>query len=302
MGASYPKVFLFLHGLLHSPPKYMWQKIRRWGVEIYAFLTAPFVVKNCLSMLALVAGLFLMTFWWLKCYTHHGSSVEVPVLSDMSVREAQRKARAQDFSVVVSDSVYITGKAPGEVISQNPKAGSRVKEGRTIYLTVTKNNPDILKLPLLANGDDYDLYSRKISRMGLNPRVLARVADPKVSANIILHVLYRGDTITKRIQQGYAVEMGSTIDFIVSEEETSVVNIPDCTCQTYDAAKFLLETSSLSLGTVIRDATVTSPESAYVWRQKPAFDPNGTLRKGEIVDLYLTQEKPKDCANRAIEE
>lgn len=279
----------------------MWQKIRRWGIELYAFLTAPFVVKNCLSMMAFVSLLFLMTFWWLKCYTHHGRSLEVPNLVDLNIREAQRKARAKDFTVVVGDSAYVSGKAPGIVIAQNPKAGSRVKEGRTIYFTITKNNPDILKLPLLSGGDDYDLYSRKLSRMGLNPRVIARVANPRLSPNFILEVLYRGDTITSKISQGYAVEMGSTVDFIVSEEENTVVNIPDCTCQTYDAAKFLIETSGLTLGTIIKDASVTNPAAAYVWRQKPAFDPNGAMRKGELIDLYLTQEKPKNCASGATE-
>ena len=226
----------------------MWSKIRRFGVEIYCFFTAPFVAKNCLGMFALLGGLFMLTFWWLKCYTNHGESVQVPSYVGMGLRDAARKARSRNFSVAISDSLYVAGKPPGEVLAQNPKPESQVKEGRTIYFTVAKNNPDIIKLPELSGGDDYDLYSRKLSRIGLNPRIAARVADPRLEPNTIVAVIYRGDTITRQIARGYKVEMGGTIDFVVSEQVTMTVFIPDCVCQTYDAAKFLIQTSNLSVG------------------------------------------------------
>lgn len=273
----------------------MWQKIRRFGVELYAYLTAPFVVKNYLGMLALLAGLFTLTFWWLKCYTNHGESVQVPSYVGMDLREAARKARSRNFDVAVSDSIYMPGKAPGEVIMQDPKAESRVKEGRTIYFIVTKNNPDIIKLPALAGSDDYELYSRKLSRLGLKPRIISRVADPKVEPNVIVQVLYRGDTITRDIRRGFTVEMGATIDFVVSEAVTLTVSIPDCVCQTLDAAKFLVQTSDLSVGAIIPNGTVTDPETAYVYRQSPKYDANGIMRKGEQIDLYITQDKPREC-------
>ena len=272
----------------------MWEKIRRFGVEVYCFLTAPFVVKNCLGVLGLFGSVFLFTFWWLKCYTNHGESVQVPSYVGMSLRDAARKARSRNFSVAISDSIYVAGKAPGEVLAQNPKAESLVKEGRTIYFTVAKNNPDIIKLPDLTDGDDYDLYSRKLTRMGLKPRIAARVADPS-ETNTIVSVIYRGDTITREIARGYKVEMGATIDFVVSDKVMLNVSIPDCICQTYDAAKFLIQTSNLSVGSVIKDGTVTDPESAYVWRQNPGYNASETMRVGEQIDLYLTQAKPAQC-------
>lgn len=273
----------------------VWQRIRRFGFELYAFFTAPFVAKNILGMIGLITGLFLLTFWWLKCYTNHGESLQVPSYVGMTYREAARKAASRDFSVAVSDSVYVPGKPPGEVLSQNPLAESRVKEGRTIYFTVAKNNPDLIKLPSLSSGDDYEIYSRKLTRLGLKPRILARVADPKLDPNTITAVIYRGDTITRKIPRGVTVEMGGTVDFIVSEEVTLTVNIPDCGCQTLDAARFLIQASNLSVGSIIKDGTVTDEQNAYVYRQTPRFDPNGTMRVGEQIDLYLTQEKPKNC-------
>ena len=277
----------------------MWQKIRRFGVELYACFTTPFVLKNCLGMVGIMAGLLMLTFWWLKCYTNHGESVQVPSYKGMSFREAARKARSRDFGVAVSDSIYVPGEPPGQIVSQDPKPNSRVKEGRTIYFTVTKNNPDLLKLPSLKNGDAYEIYSRRLTRMGLKPRIVARAADPGVGANTIIDVIYKGDTITEKLRyNAVPVEMGATIDFVVSEEVTLTVNMPDCVCNTLGEAKFLLQTSELSIGTVIKDGTVSDPENAYVYRQSPKYDPNGTMRKGEPIDLYITQDRPASCDGR----
>jgi beta-lactam-binding protein with PASTA domain len=273
----------------------IWQRLRRAALEVYFFFTAPWVLANCLGMAGALAGLLVITFWWLKCYTHHGESVQVPSYIGMGFREAAKKARARDFSVAVSDSIYQPGKPPGEVIDQNPKPESQVKEGRTIYFTIAKNNPDIIKLPDLAGGDDYDLYSRKLSRLGLKPRIAARVADPRLEPNTIIDVIYRGDTITDRLRRGFQVEMGGTVDFVVSEKVTLAVSIPDCVCQTLDAAKFLIQTSNLSVGTIIKDPSVDDENNAYVYRQSPVYDPNGKMRVGEQIDLYLTQQRPVDC-------
>lgn len=273
----------------------IWLAIRQAGFEVYSFLTAPFVVRNCLGLIGFFSGLLLLTFWWLKCYTNHGESQEVPNFVGMGYRAASAMAMSSDFDVVVNDSIYVPGKPPGQVLAQNPTPGSRVKEGRTLYFTVAKNNPDIIKMPDLVGSDDYDLYSRKCVRLGLKPRVLARIADPKLSPNTIVAVLFQGDTITEEIRNGYRVAMGATIDFIVSEQVALTVEIPDCVCQTYDAARFLLSSSNLSVGAVIHDGTVVDQLTAYVWRQTPQFDPEGTMRVGEQIDLYLTQERPAGC-------
>ena len=277
----------------------MWQKIRRFGVELYAFITTPFVLKNCLGMVGLMTFFLMLTFWWLKCYTNHGESVQVPSFVGMSFREAAKKARAKDFSVAVIDTIFIPGEPPGQIVLQDPKPNSRVKLGRTLYFTVTKNNPDILQLPDLKAGDDYEIYARRLTRIGLKPRIVARAADPNVGPNTIVAVIYKGDTITEKLRMhAMPVEMGATIDFVVSEEVTLTVNMPDCVCHTLSEARFLLQTSELNLGTVTKDASVDDEENAFVYRQTSKFDPNGTMRKGEQIDLYITQERPASCEGK----
>jgi len=89
--------------------------------------------------------------------------------------------------------------------------------------------------------------------------------------------------------------MGATIDFVVSEEVTLTVTIPNCVCNTLSEAKFLLQTSELSIGRVMADQVLDDEENGYVWRQSPKYDPNGTMRKGEKIDLYITKDRPASC-------
>lgn len=247
-----------------------------------------------MGVIGLFAGLFFLTLWLLKCYTHHGDSQQAPDFVGMNIREAAVRAKTRGLRLLANDSIYVAGKAPGEILAQTPKANSRVKSGRTIYVTVTKNNPDIIRMPNL-DGDDYDLYSKKLRLLGLKPRIYARVPDPKVEPNSIIHVLVRGDTITHKLKYGYKVEMGAVIDFIVSEQVLINVEIPDCVCLTYDEARFIIQTSNLNVGAVIKDATVVNELSAYVWRQSPPYSPTELMRVGEQIDLFLTQEEPARC-------
>jgi beta-lactam-binding protein with PASTA domain len=274
----------------------IWQLIRRIGLEIYFFFTAPYVLKNCLGMFSFVFFLGTLLLWWLQCYTNHGESVEVPNYVGMSLREATRSANMRGFDVEITDSLYLPGKAPGSVITQSPIAGSQVKEGRRLYITVAKGAADLVRVPGLLGNEDYDLFSKQCSRLGIKTRIAARVPDPQLDPNNIMEVIHRGDTITNAVKRGsYQVEMGATLDFVVSEAANNTVAIPDARCQTYAAARFLIESSDLTVGAVIKDATVTDPTTAYVWKQSPAYDANGTVKVGQAIDLFLTQELPQGC-------
>ena len=52
-------------------------------------------------MAATMAGLLLLTFWWLKCYTNHGESVQVPSYVGMGFRQAKRNAQSRNFAGLV---------------------------------------------------------------------------------------------------------------------------------------------------------------------------------------------------------
>ena len=49
--------------------------------------------------------------------------------------------------MVVSDSIYVRDREGGIILDVNPPAGSKVKEGRTIYITINTNNIPLVSLP-----------------------------------------------------------------------------------------------------------------------------------------------------------
>ncbi len=247
-------------------------------------------------LLALFVCIFL-TNWVLKIYTQHGESLQISDFVGMDVSDAVEKAESKQFSVQIIDSVFVPGKKPHTVISQNPIALSRVKVNRTIYLTITKSVADLITLPNLAGGnDDLNQFQKKLGLLGINTRIIDRVFDDKLAENTIKDVIYNGEKITDLLQGGYKAARGSTIDLIVSEKGGTSIVIPNLVCKKFDAAKFVITSFNLSLGTVIKDNTVTDELSAYVWKQVPAFSANNTIRIGEQVDVYLTQNAPSGCA------
>ncbi len=279
-----------------------WASARKWGREAWAFLTSMFFLKNFAAMVGVVVLLGFFTFYWLTCYTRLGESVQVPDFTGMPLDEVRELAKARHFELVITDSVFIVGKEPGIVLEQNPTPLSRVKEGRTIYLTVTKSEPDMVQLPTLAGSYDYNQYARKLKRLYLKPRVKERVFDPKQESNTILYLFYNGEKITEEdLKQGVKVPMGSEIEVVVTERGANTVEIPNVVCMTFEEAAFTLTSANLVLGRIEEDDTVFDRLTAYVVRQQPAPSPGARIQMGERVDIWLSQERPAQCPEEGEE-
>lgn len=271
-------------------------RIKRAFKNLFLFLTSGIFLKNLVGMIAFLFLLLFFTSYWMRCYTNHGESLQVHDYLGMDLDDAIEKAKTRSFSVVVIDSIHVSGKSPGVVHDQNPRPLARVKEKRKIYLTITKTIPDKVTLPDLYGGnDDYYSYQRKLKIIGVKSKVVGRKFSSKLQENTILEVLFKGDTITDRLDDKFQVPKESVMEFIITEKSGGDVPIPDLICQKYDAARFLISNYNLNVGSVIKDATVSDVYSSYVWKQVPRYNTKGRLRIGEQIDVYITQRKPKDC-------
>lgn len=275
----------------------MSNKFKKIGREVFYFLTSKVFIRNFLGIMAFLTAILFLSFQWMKCYTNHGESLQVHDYVGMDINDAIKKAERRSFNIIINDSTFIPDKAPGIVLSQSPIALSRVKENRKIYLTITKRIADMVKIPNLSGGnDDYNQYVKKLKSLKLKAKIIKRQFSNKLEPNTILEVLYQGDTITEQLSKGFEAAKGSTIGLIITERGGGRVDIPNLVCQKYQAAQFIIDNYNLSVGSIIEDATVTNKNSAYIWRQKPAYTPSGTLRIGQQIDLYITQYKPDDCS------
>ena len=103
--------------------------------------------------ISVILSLFLLfiVIGLLKIYTRHGEAYVVPDLKGLTPGELNINEATRIFNFTVTDSVFDNSLLPGSIIKQNPSAGSKVKKGRTIYLTVVSYTPKMSIMPELKD-------------------------------------------------------------------------------------------------------------------------------------------------------
>ena len=111
-------------------------------MKIFSFIKSIHFWKHL--ALIILAGLIIIwiTLFFLRLYTFHGQSIEVPNFSGKTMEEIQIMRESRHYNFTIVDSVYDNSKTPGSVVSQLPLPGSHVKKGRTIYLTIIAFTPE----------------------------------------------------------------------------------------------------------------------------------------------------------------
>jgi beta-lactam-binding protein with PASTA domain len=121
---------------------------------------SPVVWGNLLAMCLFVA-LVITGFWYgTKVYTRHGEIITVPNVTRIQHEDAVLMLEQFELKAVVSDSGYNRNLAPGSVLMQQPIAGTEVKAGRKIYLTINSTSGPTLTMPDIA--DNCDVYEAEI--------------------------------------------------------------------------------------------------------------------------------------------
>lgn len=247
------------------------------------------IVKNliwgAIVLLALAVGAYIA----LGAITHHNKEVTVPDFTNMSVSEASYTAGANNIRIEVIDSVYVRRMGRGLVYRQNPKAGSSVKKGRRILLTINSVTPKKIQMPNLVGYSLRQAKAELISR-GLSLGNLIYVQD--MATNNVLRQLQHNREITP----GKQVLSGSQIDLVLGlSPEDNQTYVPNVVGTKYLHAMDLVHDCSLNIGRLRFDNNVkTYADSldAVVYKQAPESDNVPTL-KGSDVTLYLTTDPLK---------
>lgn len=144
-------------------------------------------------ILLLVAVLLVGgTFWWLDHYTRHGESVEVPDIVDLFYDDADILLAEHEMYATIVDSMYIDDRPRGVVLDQVPRAGSSVKRGRTIYLTVNAFSPRRIPIPKLDDLS-YRQAQEVLKSLGFpKPYIVYEDSEYK---DLVLRVLADGEPI-----------------------------------------------------------------------------------------------------------
>ena len=122
--------------------------------------------KNVLAMVAVLALFIAGGYWATVIYTHQNEEIAVPDLSGLTVEQAEDRLGALGLLCEVQDSIYNQDVADGLICDQSIFAGEKVKQGRTIYLTISSDMADQLTLPDLADNSSFREATAQLTAMG----------------------------------------------------------------------------------------------------------------------------------------
>jgi beta-lactam-binding protein with PASTA domain len=260
--------------------------------KLKKFFISKIFLLNFAGSFCFLIILFGFTYKWLDSYTHHGSTVTVPDLRGLRISSVQNflKDKALGFKVADS-SVFIINKPPGIVIEQDPAPSEKVKEKRTIYLTITKIVPPQIKMPNLI---DVSYRQAEAILLSYGLTVGKTTYKPDLCKNCVL----RSEINGKLVNAGDALAKGSVIDLLLGDGfGNTKVSVPQLYGLSLDEALFVLKGSSLSVGSIIFDNTVRDSSKAVVYKQHPAYGSSANISQGEAIDIYLTQSQAVLNAN-----
>jgi beta-lactam-binding protein with PASTA domain len=227
-----------------------------------------------------------ITMNWLDSYTLHGETITVPDLKGMSLQQVERQLKSKNLQYAVLDSLYDKNMKPNSVLDQNPKPEAKVKENRTIYLTINAYNPPKFKMPKLI---DKSLRQAQIELESYGLLVGQLTYVPDMAQNAVLKQLVNG----KEIKPGDLIAKGTAVDLVLGDGlGNTQVEVPFLLNLTLNEAKFVLTSSSLNIGALVFIGNISDTSRAVVVRQIPDVSSKRMLTMGESIDIFLAQQFP----------
>lgn len=113
---------------------------------------------------------------FLDVWTHHGDDSTVPDIKHLTYDEARTRLSGADLEIEISDSIYDTSMPPGTIVESWPKAGSQVKRGRKVYVTLTAFSPKHVTLSMPITGVSERQAVSYLNALGVNAIRIVNVA------------------------------------------------------------------------------------------------------------------------------
>lgn len=178
--------------------------------DFFSFRQNRFFWANILAMAVVVVGLLFGVLKGLDIYTRHGEAVIVPDVKGMGVEEAEKMFRNRGLVCIVSDSSYVKTLPAGCILEYNPAAGQKVKEGRTIYLTINTIEVPLHIVPDVADNSSLRQAEARILASGFK---LAEIQYIPGEKDWVYGVKYKG----RQLSIGEKVPTGAVLTLMVGD-------------------------------------------------------------------------------------
>ena len=178
--------------------------------EFFSFRSNRFLWGNLLAMVLVVVAIGWGALKGIDIYTRHGEAVAVPNIKGMGLVEATKMLRNSGLVGMVADSTYRSEERAGCVLECNPPAGQRVKQGRTVYLTVNAMSTPLQEVPDVADNSSLRQARARLLAAGFQLDENDSIPGER---DWVYGVKYQG----RMLQEGEKVPMGSCLTLIVGD-------------------------------------------------------------------------------------
>lgn len=228
------------------------------------------------GFIAVLVGILLMGFF-VGSFLSFGkfwssAEINVPDVVGKSSVVAQQILEDKNLRVKIVEANDDSVPA-GQVVSQYPEAGAKVKEQRLVTITVSKGGQELtmpdLKSMSRSNAEE------KLKKMGLKLGAVFEENAKEPAGTVINQDPRSGSKITK----------GQTVDITVSlGEKKKEITVQNYTGLSVDSAKSNLEANGLSLGGISEEAS-TRPKGTVIGQSPSA---GSTTTEGGSVSLIIS--------------
>lgn len=254
------------------------------------FFKSKLFKQNALAAVGITIILIVLTMLFLRIYTDHGDSVAIPDLKGKSSREVSTLLDNLDLRFQIRDSVYSKEVAPGTVLDQFPKPGMKVKENRTIFITICALSQVKIPMPQLT-----DISYRQAINLIESSGLIAGKIEYKASEfpNLVLEQKVEG----RRTRVGEMIAKGSVVDLVLGSDSSGETSeVPTLFGHNLAEGNLILGEAFLNLGIINYDESYSQEElesKGLIWKQSP--DPTNIFEvaRGTSIDIWLTLDPTK---------
>ena len=180
-------------------------------MSLKKFLFSFTFFKNLLIALVIVVVFLIAFVKFLDFKTNHGEEITVPNLAKMKLDVAEEKLDEEGLEVFLLDTVeYRPEFPPYTIVEQDPISGSKVKDGRKIYVKLNAGGFAMVTFPDLKDKT-FRQAANTLRALGLVEGNLKYV--PNLAKDIVLEVSCNG----KPVKKGDKLMKNSKIDFVLGD-------------------------------------------------------------------------------------
>ncbi len=194
------------------------------------------ILFNFLLILLAGCGVVWITLVWLDIWTEHGKYEVVPNIKGLSFEQASSALLTAGLIPELSDSIYDDKTRPGTVLEQSPRANTKVKPNRTVYLTINAFTPKMISVPDLT---DMSLRQARSTLEGIGIKNIREHYVVSEYRDLVLGVKFNGvalkpgariptsATVTLEVGEGIAGDADSeaVAEAILGDEEAAELDI-----------------------------------------------------------------------------